>query len=169
MGNIFEVALEKFLRRFSVGRLESLMHGICWGLGQIGISYENVHAAAQKKVAEYTVWLQSNSVHSAESQRNSLKMYAEDLWCIIYFLIAKTDNMGYWRHESGLMNCQSAVFFLDYVVENLTKIVEDLTKTAKKIRHDDQSRSLECVHLVHSFTDLRDKITGIRNYINRGI
>jgi len=146
------------------------MHGICWGLGNIGISYEGVHAAAHKKVAEYIDWLQSNSVHSVESQRQSLKVYAMDLWCVIYFLITKTDNMGYWRHKSGLMNCQSAVFYLDNVVENLNKITEDLGKTAKKLSNDGQpDRSLDCVHLVHSFTDLKDKVTGIRNYINRGL
>lgn len=78
--------------------------------------------------------------------------------------------MGYWPHKSGLMNCQSAVFYLDNVVENLKKITEDLRKTAKKLSNDGQAdRSLDCVHLTHSFSDLSEKVTGIRNYINRGL
>jgi hypothetical protein len=52
----------------------------------------------------------------------------------------------------------------------LNKIKEDLGKTAKKLSNDGQpDRSLNCVHLTHSFVDLADKVTSIRNYINRGL
>lgn len=126
------------------------MRGIGWDseLMPLGISFEKARAEA--------------------AQRTFENPYAERLWLVIIYLAALYENKDYREKESGLFNCQSAVFYLDTVANNFSAMIEAMEKTSAKLAKDGNPGRADLYKgLAEELKDLKDKIFNVRGIINR--
>ncbi|MDD5489601.1 MAG: hypothetical protein PHP25_02900 [Candidatus Moranbacteria bacterium] len=94
--------------------------------------------------------------------------YAERLWLAIIFLAALNENKDYRKKESGLFDCQSAVFYLDTVTKSFSAMIEAMEKTSAKLAKDGNPGRADLYEgLTEELKDLKDKILNVRGIINR--